>query len=253
MIHPIEISEKMIPRNLLAYPELIHQLIRELGEEARNEILRLAMVGLHTSFDDYAAGVQPVVYHLPADTKKMPNGHVATIELVGMMPNMIEEGWAGGDMKPFLLAGRNSKPTKDGGRYNVVPFRHMGPGTTGRNGQPMGSQYAPMLGARGAEQLGKQVYKRAMSLRPGKRLAPGTAPILKPHHATDLYAGMVRERKTYAKATQPQYKTFRAVSSRSDPSSWIHPGIKAHGFFAEAQSYVDRAATAAFRAVVGGL
>lgn len=250
MILPVQLDDSMIPSELKAYPEIVKKIIRELAEEARNEILRRAMVELHTSFDDYAAGVQPVKYFLPTGNQ-MPNGLVAVIELVGMLPNMIEQGWAGGDMKPFLLAGRNSKPTKDGGRYNVVPFRHMGPTTTGRYGQPMGSQFVGMLGAQGAEQLGKSVYNRAKKLVTTQRLPAGLAPVLKPHHKTDIYDSMVRDRKKYAKATQSQYKTFRAVSSKSDPAAWIHPGIPAKNFFKDAQDYIDRAAQAAFAAVVG--
>lgn len=247
MILPVVIDSSMIPEGLKAHPEIMQQIIRELAEEARNEIVRRAMADLHTSFDDYAAGLQPVTYKTEGGLT------VATIVLTGMIPNMIENGWAGGDMKPFLLSGRNAKVARDGTRYNVVPFRHMGPGTTGRHGQPMGSQYRGQLGRPKADQLGKDVYEAAKGLvgkrsrKAGpRRLAPGHAPVLKPHHKTDIYAGMVKERAKYKKATQSQYGTFRAVSDKSDPASWIHPGIEAREFFKEASDYVDRVSRSVF-------
>ena len=43
-------------------------------------------------------------------------------------------------------------------------------------------------------------------------------------HKTNKYNGMVRIVKSYQKATQSQYMTFRRVSDRSDPLSWWHPG-----------------------------
>ena len=45
------------------------------------------------------------------------------------------------------------------------------------------------------------------------RLEPGLAPKLKDHHKTDIFAGMIRERKTYEETTQSQYFTFRTIST----------------------------------------
>lgn len=245
MLHPIEITADMIPAEIREIKGMVPFLIRELAEEARNEILRLAMAKLNTTFDDYAAGVQPVVYSI--------NGHdqVATIVLVGKVPGMIENGWAGGDMKPFLLAGRNAKVGADGSRYNVVPFRHMTPGTSGRHAPAMGSQFTKSLGPKKAEQLGKVVHGHAKKLRGGRRLQSGLAPILKPHHRTDIYSGMIKERFKHASGKKStQYKTYRMVSDNSDPAAWIHPGIEPHHFFKDASDYINRVAPAVFQHAV---
>ncbi len=263
MIEVIDIS-KAIPPELLAYTEVISAIVPDIAEAARTEIIRLANERLGTSTEDYVQGVSPVKYHFP--NGKIPPGEhvVATITLLGEMPNRIEQGWAGGDMKPALLAGPNAK-TGEHGRYNTVPFRHGTPGTSGRNFPAMGSQFMPgfRMGPSGviqtgtskdhARKLGKAVHRAAKALagtvsHPGKgvsygeRLKAGMAPLLRPHHKTDVFAGMIREEKTYKKTTQSQYITFRRVSENSDPGAWIHPGIEAHRLFPEAGKYVGRVA-----------
>lgn len=247
----IQLDESMIPPELLAWPEMVRQLIREWAEETRNEIIRQAMGELETSFDDYVAGLQPVQF-IMGDTG-MPNGTVAVISLIGELPNMIEEGWPGGDMKPALLSGRNAKTAKDGTRYNTVPFRQMNPGATGRYGTPMGQQYVGLLGRTAAEQLGKRVYAAAKSLQPGGRLPAGMAPILKAHHKTDLFDGLTKQSKRYSRATQNQYTTFRRVSDKSDPRAFIHPGIEPHRFFAKAADYAEDVAPMIFDAATEDL
>lgn len=236
----IEFSDETISKAVGITPEECRAIIVEMAELARDEIVRLAAEKLNTSFDDYIAGLQPIEYVFPSGNT-LPTGQtVAIIRLDGELPNRIESGWEGGDMKPGLLHGRNSKPTKDGGRYNVVPFRHMGPGTTGRNGQPMGSQFTAMLGPVQARQVGDAVYAMAKKMKDRQRMPEGMAPILKSHHKSDIFAGMVRERQQYKKGVQSKYTTFRAVSSKSDPRSWIHPGIKAANLFPAAQAYIDQ-------------
>lgn len=258
--------EKLIPPELLAYPNVIAAVIPDIAEAIRTEIARLAGERLRSTSEDYTQGLQPVKYNLSGGKLPAGESRVASIALVGWLPNAVEHGWPGGDMKPALLRGRNSRSTKTGGRYNVVSFRHGTPGTTGRNAPPMGSAYA--FGARmvpggvqdtghmskaAAEKLGKQIHKAAKQLAAttgapgaktqwGGKLLAGMAPKLEPHHKTDIYAGMVRQEKVYKKATQSQYSTFRAVSSKSDSRSWIHPGIEGHRLFDAGATYAGKAA-----------
>jgi len=80
-------------------------------------------------------------------------------------------------------------------------------------------------------------------VEPKKRgtMAAGLAPKLKAHHATDIYAGMYRMGKLYAKAKQSYGLTFRTISTnpstRRDEqgkpallgrgtANWMHPGFK---------------------------
>ena len=50
------------------------------------------------------------------------------LTLEGTVPNMVEQGWTGGDLRQWLLHGPNAKQGKNG-PYNVIPFGHGTPGT----------------------------------------------------------------------------------------------------------------------------
>lgn len=240
MIAEIDIS-KMIPADLLAYPEVVKGTIPDIAEAARTEIIRLAGEKLGTSGTDYIQGIQPVKYHFPSG--RVPDGEhtVATIALAGWLPNALEHGWSGGDMKPALLKGRGAKQGKDG-PYNIVPFRHGAPGGSGRNFQRMGQAHvkAGVASAAQGQKIGRAVHRAAKQLGPGQRLGAGHSPQLRPHHTTDIHHGMVRQQKRYAKATGSQYRTFRAVSKRS--RGWVHPGIEPHRLFDEASDYTGKVA-----------
>lgn len=269
----LDISQFVPPGAADRLPEILRAVIPDLADATRNELVRLAGERLTTSAEDYVQGLGPAQYHMP--TGKTPDEFVgATIVLTGWLANAAEHGWAGGDMKPWLLSGRAVHEGKRGGRWVVVPFRHGTPGTSGRNFQAMGSQYVRgfKAGPQGfiptgsltqaqAQKLGKQIHRAAKQLAAttshattgtvwGGRLPAGLAPKLEPHHKTDPFAGMVRQEKTYRKATQNQYTTFRAVSLRSDPRAWVHPGIQGHNLFGAVEPFVGRTASALFAMAV---
>lgn len=244
MPNAVVVIDPPVPMAGLAF--LLGAVLEDIAEAARGFIVHKAQMELHTSGTDYMMGLQPV---------EMAPG-VATITLLGWLPNAVENGWAGGDMKQALLSGRNAKMTKDGHRYAIIPFRHGTPGTSGANFPAMGAAFGPkgqmsraaqFPGASSdrAKRIGRAVYNAARKLEPttghpstgtqwGGRLPAGLAPKLSAHHKTDIYAGMVKERKVYQFAEQSMYTTFRVVSDKSDPSSWIHPGIEPRQFFHEA-------------------
>lgn len=135
----------------------------------------------------------------------------------------LENGTGPWDMKPMLLNGPKARMGKNG-KYNIIPFRHSVPSSSASSSMP------------------QQVYKQARELKAtirqgnamkwGGRLpaqgAPGANRTTGHPHKHDKYEGMARIEKTYAKATQSQYMTFRVVSEHSAPGSWIHPGYPAH-------------------------
>jgi len=140
----------------------------------------------------------------------------------------LEDGKGPWDMKPMLLNGPKARVSKNGTRYNIIPFRH---GTS--------SNYSPNSNARPMPQ---DIYKQARELKAsvrqgnamkwGGRLPatgkPGQNPTTGYQHKNDIHEGMVRIEKQYGAATQSKYLTFRIVSSKSDPLSWWHPGYEAH-------------------------
>lgn len=83
------------------------------------------------------------------------------------------------------------------------------------------------------EQLGSQYTQRMTNIR-NKWISSPTAP---PYtHVSPMNQGVVRIEAVYEKAVQATYLKFRRVSSKSDPNSWLHGGIKARKFFDKAMN-----------------
>lgn len=267
MANLLDISiDDRVPQTLQALlsPEMLERILDIVAAGARNEWIRLARRELHSSKEAYLSGIQPVE----------ASARVRIIGLVGWFPNAVETGAEPFDMRETLL-GPGSKVRKkaaDGGWYARIPFRHGTPSSAGRAGTPMGSSYGPvggtsrraggLMGTSEARALGDAVYGAAKRLRAttvrsgmktqwGERLPAGLAPLLRgPNpahpdprmragHKTDIYAGMVRERHTYEKATQSQYMTFRTISTKVT-NGWIHPGIEAHHLADKVGAYIGR-------------
>lgn len=199
----------------------------------------------------------------------------AVITLVGEMPNLIEQGQAAYDMHDTLLGPnvpvaprgqRGKHPKAGGGFYRAIPFRHQGPDSTGIHSAPMGSAYSETMGEGEAYNLGQAIYKAAKKLKPtlgqpagkvqwGGKLPAGMAPKLRPHHATDIYAGMYKQRKTYKSATQSQYVTFRTISTGSP--GWVRKATEGKHFAEQVQAFTETkilpgAVKAFLRAAAGG-
>lgn len=266
-----------VPQGLWSRPELLLAALRDVVDLARNELIRIAGSELQGTGQDYVEGVQPPAFYLDGSRMPQPGETVASLELLGWLPNAIENGWPGGDMKVFLLKGRNAKTDAKGRRYNTVPFRHGTPGTTGRHFVPMGATHERAmifsqgggyelrgtLDQVGARMLGEKVHEAAKKLAAttghpeggtqwGERLPAGMAEKLRTHHKTDVFAGMVRVEHTYRAAVQNQYKTFRRVSEASDPRAWVHPGIEPRRFFPRVSDVIAREAGEAFKFALGG-
>lgn len=214
-----------------AYAELASNVLPGLSAAAVVYWKQLAQTRLHTSSRDYAQGIQLRVIS--------PTLH--EVELLGMLPNMIENGFLGGDMREWMLKSAKVKQGKNG-PYLVVPFRHGAPGTGGRNvGLPMPKaihEVAKRMAGTVTDGAGRRHWgerldhatiedKRA-ALKRG--VADRAVELLdtrqREWHAVSLWQGMVRNQKTYEKATQSSYTTFRTISMhKSDPRSWFHTGI----------------------------
>ena len=173
----------------------------------RDRWQREAQNRLKATRTDYLLGLDfnSIVYPLDSD------GFIGSVELNGKLPNMIESGFSSFDMKIGFGKSSRVKKTKDGGWYLTIPFRHSIPNSNGSFGAPMP----------------KDIYKVA------KKLAPGSKMSVKGNlgkswtgyqHKSNIYDGLQRIVKSYNKATQSQYYTFRRVSNNSDPMSWHHPG-----------------------------
>jgi hypothetical protein len=115
----------------------------------------------------------------------------------------------------------------------------------------MGSAYAGHDAISDSRKLGRDVYKSAKSLSAtrtspygktqwGGRLNVPSVPLLKAHHKSSIYQGMVRKEKTYEKATQNQYFTFRTISTSVVGDSWIRKPIEARNYAVKVSEFVSK-------------
>lgn len=242
---------------------VIQAVLSDIMDGAWAEWDRLARTQLHSTMQPYRDGLNPV---------DLQPG-IGIIDLVGDLPNAIEQGQEAYDMHDTLLGpnvpvaplgqkGKREIKGHPGMYYRAIPFRHGTPGSKGAAGTPMGQPYTGMLGAKAARKLGREIYKQAQALAPttgmpgggtqwGGRLAPGGynwqtgggrwqgAPKLKPHHSTDIYAGMVREEKTYRNATQNTYTTFRVISDLV-PDKWQRKATQGVHFCDQVEDWVEK-------------
>ena len=139
------------------------------------------------------------------------NAFSGAVVLNGKFPNMLESGFPSFDMKIGFSKSDKKIQKKNGGWYLTIPIRHSTPGSF-MYGSPMP----------------KDVYGVAKQLGNGEKLSyPGMGDKswtgYQRKHKT--YDGLTRIIKSYQNSKQSQYYTFRRVSDKSDPSSWMHPGF----------------------------
>lgn len=167
----------------------------------------------------------------------------------------IENGRPARDLKQMLNTSKKVRVSKKGTRFLYIPFRHNTPGNDGlANPMPpsvydvasnleasmvtgeklrvsgqVKSQYsdrwnavAASKNARGSTTSSSKYLVKQSIYNWGGRLPAGMSPKLKPHHATDPHAGMVRfDTSTPGGAKSSAYLTFRTMSEKS--KGWIVP------------------------------
>ena len=231
------------------------RLVQALGAAAVAYWKREAQRGLKSTSRDYIAGIQ----------EEFDQGKY-TITLKGTLPNIIEQGFRGGDMRDWMLKSPKARKGRNG-RYLIIPFRHGTPGTSGRNVGPAmpTSIHAAAKHLEPSLSRHKAQAPQSKSIRYGERLGPKSKRVnaeakqiltskKKSWHATSIFSGMIREQKTYAKATQSQYMTFRVISEgvirgKTDKEGkatqhWFHPGISAKHYAQKTQAHISKLAAA---------
>ena len=182
---------------------------------------------------------------------RMDGDYAAVVEAGYKNAGAIETGRPAYDMKQMLLTSKKvryvTKGKNAGKRYLIIPFRHNVPSDSSVPGDQAGA------GAH-ARQMPSDIYKLAKQLAPsrvtgsklqhnggkgarvrlvprptydwGERLPAGLAPKLKPSHAADPYANMVRFNTSAGNGKSSSYMTFRVMMEGS--SKWIigpRPGL----------------------------
>lgn len=141
----------------------------------------------------------------------MNHGFAGAVRLNGKFPNMLENGFPAFDMKVGFSKSNRIKTKKNGGWYLTIPIRHSTPNSY-LFGKPMSKDVYGV-----AKKLGHMESARFKGA--GDKSWNGY------QHKSNIYDGLTRIIKSYQKATQSQYMTFRRVSDNSDPASWHHPGF----------------------------
>lgn len=181
-----------------------------------------------------------------------------TITLVGVLNNMVENGVSAFDMKSGFMKSAKVKFNKQGGWYLTIPMRQATPDAIGESEVFSGIMPTEVynimknkLPTITTEDSGNTYNGDALKVGeiPGQYQAPQTRASITDNvinktfdaytHKTSIYAGMVREQKTYEGATQSTYGTFRRVGKNSDPMAFIHSGIKQHNLSQKAIENTD--------------
>lgn len=146
----------------------------------------------------------------------------------------IESGRPAYDLKRMLDSSLKVRTSRKGRRYLIIPFRHNTPGNVALAPSMPQHVYAEAKGLEASAITGhyqrqsgtgafdiktrKPTTVRGRKYVWGGRLPEGMVPKLKPSHATDPHAGMVRFKEARGGST---YLTFRVMVEGS--SGWIIP------------------------------
>lgn len=194
------------------FTNIVSEALQSTLAMMRYEWLSVAQNELKSTLESYKAGLREPVMTDPLK---------GFIELQGTFPNMVETGYTGFDIKDgFANSPKRKKKNgenNDAGWYFTVPFRHY---TSSSLGQTMP----------------KDILKEARKLQHKQTLSSALVRRLGYHPQTShtgytwknaQYDSLQRIVKEYDSGKKHgQYITFRRVSDKSDPRSWIHPGYK---------------------------
>lgn len=272
----------MVPRALLAglTDTALTQILFNIADTARDEWVRLAGKTYFTTRRDYVKGIQKV---------RLRPG-VATISLVGELPNMLEHEMPSqklhdtllGSNVPLVPLGQRGKhPSADGGEYRAIPFRHATPTAGGAVGQPMGRPYSKEGLVTDLKAFGEEIYSLAQQLAPTKGGPGGERKYggrlggealenvykafnipegkLRSSHAVDIYSGMIRSEKTYeSKKPQSFYMTFRTIAKGPDgrprnTSPWVTKSRKGDMLHKQVATFIAEISEDAVKAYVKAL
>lgn len=185
--------------------------------------------------------------------------HSARIWTENKTAEEIETGRPARDLKRMLRTSSKTKISKKGLLYLIIPFRHGTPGN-GAHAPAMPSDIYKIVGDKNFKKskvlsssyshVGNAIDGSAALInwtrlyQWGSRLGAGNAPKAKDHHATDIYAGMMRFDTSTGKSKSSSYLTMRVMTERS--TGWII-GAKPGQFIARD---VEAEATANVEAIV---
>jgi len=189
------------------------QLIPMCAERIKTEWQKLARQNLHSTASIYADALQ---------VEHQTNQSIVTLK--GDFPNALERGAPAFDMKPGFLGSSKAKRDAKGNTYFTVPMGLKAPGSGNRGPSP------PVIPWSVYKSVSRSPIGTTHKL-PLKYEDLGIRTRLSPDpqswgHYTWKTSPFENIKKTAGPGGRGAYMTFRRVSEKSDPNSWIHPGFR---------------------------
>lgn len=154
---------------------------------------------------------------------------------------MLEEGASAFDIKSgFSKSNKKHIKASGSGWYLTIPLSEGTPGTTGEFAGPIMPEEVYAVVSKKPQDIPTSTGLKSKGLTleeiPEQYRAPKTRALIEASatnerfeaykNKTSIYAGISRIKDPVT--GQSSYKSSRRVSEKSDPNSWIHPGISAH-------------------------
>ena len=217
-----------------------------LADVVLQDMMQAVSSAVSQTAAETATAWQLAIYHVPGvrdDGKKsaidsikwrMTGNTSALVSSDEKTVDGIENGFPEYDMKKMLQTSQRTRQTKAGKKYLIIPFRHNTPGHGALAGAMPSHVYDQAKNLVKSSVIGKTTRLSATGAtvpqsiyKWGGRLPAGLTPKMKPHHTTDIHAGMVRFNTSTGKSKSSAYMTFR-VMREDQTGKWIvraKPGL----------------------------
>ncbi len=210
--------------------DLANRVTYHLANVYANNLISLAKTKLHSTRKQFVDGINVIQL----------SKHKSAVELTGFIANAVTLGASPFDMKAGFMKSAKAKAKKGGGWYITVPFRMATPNTVATS-----SLFSAVMPpeiynlAKGLKQ-GRGLQRTSLpadfderKMRPAKEVAGTVLPEYQ--HKSPMFEGVTKT----GKGGHSQYGTFRRVSDKSDPASWLHSGFEAKNLHIDAQTMMN--------------
>ena len=218
----------------------INQTAIEAGiRETRRQIVSSIRTNLRSTRQSYYRGLtQPIIGQLKG-----------SLQLVGTLPNMIEQGASAFDMKiGFSKSTKKHQSKTKQGWYLTIPFRWATPDAVAENEAFSNVMDEPMYQVvKPRDRGGAQITKKEITdSRSSYGVIGGRERITRNYgsltqsqrsaykHQSPIGAGVKQNLAPYKAVVQGTYVSFRRVSNNSPVNSWIYKGLEARNFMIDA-------------------
>lgn len=231
MLPPIYIDISEVAEEFLMSDEEIQSLSRFILANVADKYVRewekLVDDNLHSTRDEYKKGI---FQEQPDDTSIV----IGLTPRQSPMALMLEDGASSFDEKEGFAKSDKKRTKQDGGWYLTIPFRFATAEALGESAIFSNKMPKPI----------EKLVKTMKSPLKFEDLPPGFNKIgqnktSEYKHKFNIYEGLQRIESGSGQEKRGVYMTFRRVSDKSDPDSWIHPGFQALRLMEQASDKVD--------------